>query len=129
MKIDTNKEIIFRFIQAINDHDVNGIVSLMSDDHIFIDAMDHKTVGKKEMEIGWKGYFELFPDYKIEILEIIGDKSLFGLFGYASATYKKTDANFWRIPAAWKGIVEKRRIKHWQVYCDYSNLLRIMANE
>lgn len=130
MSIKHNKVIITSFVKAINDHDVNEIVNLMSEDHIFIDALDQKSVGKKMMKEGWKGYFELFPDYQIEISDIIENDPVFGLFGYASGTYKNlTDqynSNFWRIPASWKAIVEKNSIKHWQVYCDYSDLFRII---
>ncbi|MDP3003602.1 MAG: nuclear transport factor 2 family protein [Bacteroidales bacterium] len=131
MENDTNKAIVIRFVKAINDHDVDEIINLMSEDHIFIDAIDNKTVGKKGMKEGWKGYYELFPDYQIEISDIIGNASTIGLFGYASATYKnltnKLNSNFWRIPASWKAIVENNKIKHWQVYCDYSNLFDIIS--
>jgi ketosteroid isomerase-like protein len=127
---EPNKAIVIRFVKAINNHDVNEIINLISEDHIFIDAMDHKSVGKKGMKEGWKGYFELFPDYQIEISDIIENESVIGLFGYASATYKnltnKFNSNFWRIPASWKAIVENNKIKHWQVYCDYSNLFKII---
>ncbi len=131
MENDTNKAIVIRFVKAINDHDVDEIINLMSEDHIFIDAIDNKTVGKKGMKEGWKGYYELFPDYQIEISDIIENASTIGLFGYASATYKnltnKLNSNFWRIPASWKAIVENNKIKHWQVYCDYSNLFDIIS--
>jgi ketosteroid isomerase-like protein len=130
MKKVTDKDVVVRFVRAINDHDVNEIVNLMPDDHVFIDGMDQKSVGKKAMKEGWDGYFELFPDYRIEIYDIIENESGVGLFGYASATYKnltnKVNSNFWRIPAAWKSIVENNKIKHWQVYCDYSNLFKII---
>jgi ketosteroid isomerase-like protein len=88
METESNKSIIIRFVKAINDHDVNEIVNLMSEDHIFIDAMDHKSVGKQGMTEGWKGYYELFPDYKIEISDITENESVIGLFGYVNATYK-----------------------------------------
>jgi ketosteroid isomerase-like protein len=127
---ESNKAIVIRFVKAINDHDVNEIVNLMSQDHIFIDATDNKSVGKKGMKEGWKGYYELFPDYLIEISDIIGNDSVIGLFGYASGTYKnltnRLNSNFWRTPASWKAIVENKKIKHWQVYCDYSNLFKII---
>jgi ketosteroid isomerase-like protein len=127
---ESSKAIVIRFVKAINDHDVNKIVNLMSEGHVFIDATDNKSVGKKEMKEGWKGYFELFSDYQIEISDIIENDSVIGLFGYASATYKnlvnKLNSNFWRIPASWKAIVENNKIKHWQVYCDYSNLFKII---
>ena len=126
----TNKAIVISFVKAINDHDVDEISNLMSEDHIFIDGLGNKSVGKKGMKEGWTAYYELFPDYQIEITDIIENVSAIGLFGYASATYKnlanKSNSNFWRTPASWKAIVENKKIKHWQVYCDYSNLLKII---
>jgi len=130
MKSESTKTIVNRFVKAINDHDVNEIVNLMSEDHIFIDAMDNKSVGKKGMTEAWKGYYDLFPDYKIEISDIIENESVIGLFGYVNATYKnlinELNSNFWRIPASWKAIVVNTKIKHWQVYCDYSDLFKII---
>jgi limonene-1,2-epoxide hydrolase len=130
MKNDSNKAIVIKFVKAINDHDVNEIVNLMSEDHIFIDATNHKTVGKTEMKEGWKRYYKLFPDYRIDISDITENESVIGLFGYANATYKnltnELNSNFWRISASWKAIVEDNKIKHWQVYCDYSDLFKII---
>ena len=127
---DTIKAIAIRFVKAINDHDVDEIINLMSEDHIFIDALGNKSVGIKGMKDGWKGYYELFPDYQIDISDITENVSTIGLFGYVSATYKnltnKLNSNFWRIPASWKAIVENNKIKHWQVYCDYSGLFKII---
>jgi hypothetical protein len=130
MRNESNKAIVIRFVKAINDHDVNEIVNLMSEDHIFIDGKDNKSIGKKGMKEAWEGYYELFPDYQIEISNIIEIDFLVGLFGYVNATYKnltnKLNNNFWRTPASWKAIVENNKIKHWQVYCDYSDLFRII---
>ncbi len=66
----SNKSIVIKFVKAINEHNVNEIVNLMSEDHIFIDATGNKSVGKKGMKEGWEGYYELFPDYQIEISDI-----------------------------------------------------------
>lgn len=130
MEIESNKSIVLRFVKAINDHDVNGLIDLMSDDHTFIDAMDNKSVGIKGMKEAWEGYFELFPDYLIEISDITENESVTGLFGYVNATYKNLTngpgTNFWRTPAAWKAIVENSKVKHWQVYCDYTALFKII---
>jgi len=82
------------------------------------------------MKEGWQKYYEIFPDYNVEITDILVDDSIIGLFGYASGTYmnliNNSNSNFWRIPASWKAIIENNKIKHWQVYCDYSNLLKII---
>jgi ketosteroid isomerase-like protein len=126
----SKKAVVIRFVKAINDHDVNEIENLMSDDHIFIDATNHKTIGKTVMKEGWQAYYELFPDYKIEISDITENESVIGLFGYVNGTYKNLknslNSNFWRISASWKAVVENNKIKYWQVYCDYSDLFKIV---
>ena len=130
MESESNKSIVIRFVKAINDHDVNEIVNLMSEDHTFIDAMDNKSVGKNGMKEGWDRYYELFPDYLIEISDITENESVIGLYGYVNATHKnltnELNSNFWRTPASWKAIVEYNKVKHWQVYCDYTGLFKIM---
>jgi ketosteroid isomerase-like protein len=126
----TNKEIVSNFIKAINDHDVEQIYDLMSDDHTFIDGYDDKYSGRKEMKEGWTNYFKLFPDYNIEIIDYTVNETMIGLFGYAGGTYKnikgKSKSDYWRTTAAWKAIVENGKIKYWQVFCDYSKLLAII---
>ncbi len=128
----TQKEIVLAFIDAINDHDVDKIYDLMPDDHIFIDGSGGKHEGKNDMKDGWKNYYNMFPDYRLEITDIIESNSVIGLFGYASGTYNlnngMTKDNFWKTPAAWKAIVENQKIKLWQVYCDYTKLMEIIKN-
>jgi ketosteroid isomerase-like protein len=126
----TDKEIVLSFVKAINDHDVEKINDLMAEDHVFIDGSGNIHMGKEGMKIGWQSYYQMFPDYIIEISELIEHKSIFGLFGFASGTYKNikdnSNSNFWKTTAAWKAIVENKKIKHWQVFCDYSRLMEII---
>jgi hypothetical protein len=127
--MSTNLDIVNGFVKAINNHNVNQIFNLISDGHLFIDGQDNKHIGKEGME-GWKSYFELFPDYRIEIADIVDNDPVFGLFGYAEGTFKgvknESNSNFWRTPASWKAIVKNGKILHWQVYCDYSGLFKII---
>lgn len=126
----THKEIVSSFIKAINDHNVEKIYNLMSVDHTFIDGYGERYVGRKDMKEGWANYYKLFPDYYIEITDYTENETIIGLFGYAGGTYKnikdKSNSNYWRTPASWKAIVEDRKIKLWQVFCDYSRLQAII---
>ena len=127
----TDKEIVLAFVKAINDHDVDKIYNLMSDDHIFIDGAGGKNIGKIDMKEGWQNYYQLFPDYSIQITDVLEDNSIIGIFGYASGSYmiiKDKTNNFWKTTASWKAIVENNKIKHWQVYCDYTQLMEIIKN-
>jgi hypothetical protein len=127
----TDNEIVMTFIKAINDHDVDKIFDLMSDDHVFIDGSGNIQIGKNGMKEGWHNYYQMFPDYFIEICDLFEQKSTFGLFGYAGGTYKNSkvlsSSNFWKTTAAWKAVVENKKIRHWQVYCDYTRLMEIIS--
>jgi ketosteroid isomerase-like protein len=116
------RQIVLEFVNAINEHGVEKIVALISDDHVFIDSHGIEFNGKDKLKNGWLGYFKLFPDYKIEVNELFEGGSAIALFGYASGSYsgnKKDDPDcYWRLPAAWKAVVEGGKIKLWQVYAD-----------
>ncbi|MBC8047880.1 MAG: nuclear transport factor 2 family protein [Fimbriimonadaceae bacterium] len=111
-----------QFIELINDHHADELGSFMTVDHILIDAHGNKITGKENVIDGWKMYFAMFPDYWIEINERLEkDNIVFG-FGTASATHAGHIAgdsnNFFKIPAAFRAIIEGEKINVWQVYSD-----------
>ena len=118
------------FADAINRGDLDKMVDLMSDDHTFVDSRDNRVSGKENLMQVWKGYFNLFPDYKIEITGMLQKKSLFYLVGYAGGTYmnltNENNSNCWRIPAAWRVIIKKNKVQYWQVYADNGVVLEIV---
>lgn len=116
-----NKQLVRCFIDAINEHNVEKICSLMADEHKFIDSRGNETMGKEQMRTGWVGYFQLFPDYKIEVTEIIIQDDTTAAFGFASGTlYGLTEdiENYWHLPASWKAVINNGKIQLWQVYAD-----------
>jgi ketosteroid isomerase-like protein len=93
----------------------------MTNDHLFIDSWGNKTEGKVQMKSGWTGYFQLFPDYTIEIYDVLIHGTTVAVFGFAGGTFRggdKEKGNYWHLPAAWKAIVKKGKIHLWQVYAD-----------
>jgi ketosteroid isomerase-like protein len=132
MEIKSVKETVLKFIEAINNQDLELMAGLMTEKHVFIDASGSKYEGREGMLEGWKEYFKMFPDYNIEITDIIESDLIVGAFGYASGTYRGEtddfDSNYWEAPAAWKVIVEEEKIKYWQVFCDYTELYGIIGD-
>ena len=112
------KETIRAFVDCINAHDVEGLARLMSADHIFIDAHGNEMRGKETMTAGWRGYFEWFPDYFIEVTEMVEARESCAMFGFAGASYKGNPEAKWRLPAAWRARVEDGQVTVWQVYAD-----------
>ena len=124
-------KIVLDFIESINSANIDRLYDLMSTDHEFIDSRGNSMVGDDYMKKAWTAYFDLFPDYKIEITDTFQNDSIIVLLGYASGTYKATNNNLennnhWKIPASWKAIVVDKKIKLWQVYADNSVVIEIV---
>ena len=124
------KQIVYEFVKSINEHNVNKIYELMDNDFRFIDTYGNEETGKDQMRESWIGYFQWFPDYEIEIIDIFSDRNILVILGFASGTYQNKKAanneNHWRLPAAWRIVVHENKIKQWQVYCDSKIPFEIM---
>jgi len=111
-------ETIQAFVDAINAQDVESLANLMSDDHVFIDAHGNEVRGPEKMTAGWRGYFEWFPDYYIEVSDVFENGDRFAMFGFAGGSFKGKPEASWRVPAAWKTSVKDGRVTLWQVFAD-----------
>src|SRR5712692_5843902 len=111
-------ETILAFIGRINAHDVEGLGALMRDDHTCIDAHGNQVSGREKMIVGWRAYFEWFPDYFIEVTAVFENSDSLALFGFAGGSYQNRESESWRLPAAWKAIVKNGRVSLWQVFVD-----------
>ncbi len=123
VKQDTmNKKTFYDFVSAINEHNAEKLYALMTNDHQFIDAQGNTVTGRDKMKAGWTAHFQWFPDYKIEVTDIFIQGDTIAAFGFAEGTYKgiKTEQNknYWKLPAAWKAVIENGKVKLWQVYAD-----------
>jgi len=126
----TARETALRFVEAINRHDVDGLLDLMTDSHRFVDSVGRCIAGKPDLRESWKGYFALFPDYRITLVHMADAGDVVGLFGFASGTYavngELQSENRWEIPAAWLATVEEGQVVSWQVYADNDPVRRIV---
>lgn len=126
----TDKEIIWSFVKAINGLDIDKITDLMSEDHVFIQGSGNSHMGKEGIKNGGQSCYQMFPDYVIEITDVIAHKSIFGLFGFVSGTCtnnkNKSDSNFLKTTTTWEAVVQDKKNKHWQVFCDYTRLMEIL---
>jgi ketosteroid isomerase-like protein len=115
-------EIVQQLVAKINQHDVQGIVALLTPDHSFTDSLGRTVQGPSAMQDAWKGYFAMMPDYQITVDHCLDRDGLVLLAGTARGTYAVNGQllaeNRWSIPAAWRATVVNGRIREWQVYCD-----------
>jgi ketosteroid isomerase-like protein len=124
-------DIALAFVDCINRHDVSGLVALMSDDHHFVDGLGQSVQGRERMAKGWLSYFAWFPDYSVQVDDTMSNGNVVGLFGTAQGTYavngKLLAENDWQIPAAWKAVVHRGRVREWHVYADNEPVWKIMG--
>jgi ketosteroid isomerase-like protein len=120
-----------KFVNEINRHDVESIVAMLADDHLFTDSVGQEVRGKERMREGWAAYFAMFPDYHIGIKEWFQNGRVVGLFGQASGTLAVNGSmpaeNRWKMPAAWRATVRDNLIVQWQVFADNEPVRKVMA--
>ena len=122
------KETVKAFQHAINVHSIAQMEALLTNDHVFINALGNEVKGKAiELTSEWDNYFKWFPDYHMEITEVFVHGDTVAAFGFAEGSYKGNKENHWRLPASWRAVVHEQRIKLWQVYADTKLPLDIMA--
>ena len=120
--IMSNQAVFENFVLQINDHNVDGIIALMSDDFIFTDAQGIHFEGKEKLKKSWEAYFKMFPDYKITINNSSENATVFLASGTAEGTYggarNASGDNYWNIPAAWRAEIDNAKVKSWQIFAD-----------
>ena len=111
-----------KFVNEINRHDVESVVAMLADDHLFVDGLGQEVRGREKLRESWRAYFAAFPDYHIAVKEWFQNGRVVALFGTASGTFAVGQSlpaeNRWSVPAAWRAIVRDHSIVHWQVYAD-----------
>ena len=125
------KNIVLEFISRINAGDVDSLCALMTEDHLFVDCLGRKTIGREVMREGWAHYFLWFPDYRIKVIDVLSSSDTVAIFGEASGTFHfdglPVKDGSWKTPAAWKAVVKDALVAEWRVYTDNKPVYEILA--
>jgi ketosteroid isomerase-like protein len=105
-------------VAAINRRDAAAVAGTLAPDVAFVDSHGRRVEGRATLMEGWQGYFELFPDYKIEIdkEQVISGGVL--VLGHASGSYHGRKDRAWRIPIAVRAETKSGLVSLWQVFAD-----------
>lgn len=126
-------DVVKAFVAAINRQSCAGISDLMTEDHKFVDSAGRLESGRQNVTAGWREYFRMFPDYTILVETIVAEHGLVAVFGSASGTYNGkrglNPENRIGMPAAWRAVVQNGKVKRWQVYADWTEGTRIIAED
>ena len=129
----TPKQVAIKFAEAISSRYVDALYELMTEDHTFIDGMGQTVSGRERMRDGWRGYYSMVPDYAIEVTEAFESGNTVAMLGEAFGTFSSDGTikkeNFWKVPAAWRAVIDGDKVRQWQVYADNEPIREIMRRE
>ena len=146
-------EVAMDFIKRINAGDINALCELMTENHIFQDALGKRFMGRETMRQGWTNYLKMVADYQVHAEEFFVTDERVAIFGTASGSYvgplgpgakagngapahaashgveSTVGPNgFWEVPAAWRAVVQSGKIAEWRVYADNQPLRKLMGD-
>ena len=125
-------EVAMDFIKRINSGDVNALCELMTEGHIFQDALGKRIIGRETMRQGWTMYFKLVSNYQVHAVEFFQTGDRLAILGTASGRYTgggEANNNFWEVPAAWLAVVKDGLVTEWRVYADNQPLRKLMGEK
>jgi peptidase E/ketosteroid isomerase-like protein len=121
------------FIGMINAHDLDSMANYVTPDHSFYDSMGVDVSGITNLKDAWRSLFSLFPDYKIEVKEVMVEGREAVIFGEISGTFSFSTPGekerMWKVPSAWKVTVNDDKIQEWRVYTDMEPIREVRRRE
>jgi uncharacterized protein (TIGR02246 family) len=126
----TVADVALAFVEAVNSGDADRLSDLMTEHHVFVDADGSEHAGREEMREGWRGYFAMVPDFRIDVEDTFARGETALMSGHASGTFVQDGVlkreNHWMVPAAWRVVVEDDRVAIWQLYVDPTPMIEIV---
>ena len=113
MNKDEQKAIVLQFNEYINKQNIDGLAALMTDDHTFIDSANNIIHGKEKSLEAWKGFFELFPDYRNVFSNLESHNGFVVITGHSICSDKRLNG-----PALWTAKIKDNKVAEWRVYAD-----------
>lgn len=127
---ESSLDIVKEYIKRINNHDLKGMLDITGEDASFIDSMGINTTGKKNMEQAWDLFLTFFPDYTIQVKDVISKNGMVAVFGTAKGTVatggRILAENRFEIPASWTALVKEGKISKWRVYADNEPVRKLL---
>ena len=117
------REIVEMMVAAINGGRAEKVAERMHPRGVFVDSLGRRIEGRAAILEGWRAYYRMFPDYRIEVDGMMAEAQDAMLHGRGGGTLHRDSVPVadggWQVPAAWRAVSDGARlITHWQVFAD-----------
>jgi ketosteroid isomerase-like protein len=111
--------VVLSFIDRINRTDIDGLLALMTEDHV-LQVLDEPAVaGKRVLREAWNGYFTAFPEYVVYPERMTQEGASVAVLGYTTGSHLGLpDDEESRIPVLWTAAVRNGRLSRWSIVED-----------
>ena len=102
------------FNECINSEDIDGMVSLMTDNHSLICYDEVGSINKKTSREAWARFFKDVANYKNHFTRIESKDNSVIMIGNATCS----NVESLNINVLWSAKIENDKLSEWQVYDD-----------
>lgn len=111
-----SQQVVQEYIRRINTADVEGLLELMSSDHVFCVDGETPLSGTEALREAWKGYCAAYPTYTIYIDEIYDQSERVIVAGHTSGSHLPASIEQKPGCVLWEARLEHERIAAWIIY-------------
>src|SRR5215469_10715625 len=119
-----SQQVVQEYIRCINTADVEGLLALMTPDHVFFVDGEPPLSGTEALREAWKGYCAAYPSYTIYIDEIYDQHERVIVVGHASGAHLPDSIEQNPSCVLWKARLHDGRIAAWIIYYPTSPAIR-----
>lgn len=105
------KTLLATFNDHLNNRDMDGLSSVLTDHVIFIDSTMHTIMGKPACIRAWRIFCRLFPDYQQEFNSIDVNEDVVNIDGHSTCSDGRVAGE-----ARWTAKIKDGKIDEWRVF-------------
>ena len=122
MHTSNSEKIALEFVECINNQDLEGLVSLMTEDHTFIGHEEGDVaVGLERMREGFRGYFSEYPEYKIHVSKVTRSGNDIAIIGSTTGSHIPPEIEA-KETVIWIAKIKGDLVSEWRIFTDLDHL-------
>ena len=110
-----SKDLVLKFVERINARDADGLAELMTEDFTFVDYEGGGYAGRDDGRDNFAKYFELYPEYKIHVSEVLRSGKDIAILGTTTGSHVAAEVEADEV-VLWVAEVEGDLVSSWRIY-------------